>query len=242
MNKIDIYLSSGDYTFAQREFGEYHGITAAIITLNEEKNIVDFLTHIRPFVKKIVLVDGGSVDRTVELAAPLVDVLRIMPFEAHFANQKNNVLKLCHTDWVLFLDPDERMSEHLCNKLNDLINQDDYDCYKFPRREFIDGEEIADVYPDYQVRLFRSYCRFIRPVHEELVGYKTAKNIDQDSSLDLNHIKEKERHNNRNSMYAFITMHYSHETGGPSTQLENTIEKPWLDSLTKMKEKKEDDE
>ena len=43
-------------------------ITAIILTLNEEKNIEECIRSIQPVVKRIIVVDSFSTDRTVEIA------------------------------------------------------------------------------------------------------------------------------------------------------------------------------
>ena len=225
MKKIALNHEGTTFNIIHREYDEYHGITAAIITMNEEENIVEFINHIRPLVSRIVVVDGGSSDKTVELAGPLVDALKIVPFNGHFGEQKNNALKMCYTDWVLFLDPDERLDEKLYDKIKDLIEQDEYDCYSFPRREFRDNVEDESVYPDFQRRLFRAYCRFIRPVHEELVGYKEQKTLEEGQGLDILHRKPEERHEIRNKAYPYFEAHYINECGEPGEQFRETARK-----------------
>lgn len=226
MKQILVKSDGLDFKLVDREWDEYHGITAAFITLNEEKHILDFMTHIRPLVKRIVMIDGGSIDKTVELAEPYVDTLQILPFKGHFAEQKNAAMRQVYTDWTLFLDPDERLCDDVFKKIPDMIEQDEIDCYKFPRKELIDGEENKDPYPDYQARLFRTYCRYVRPIHEEVVGSKKVKELPQDGSYDILHLKTKDRHVERNGAYPFFGMHYVHEWGKPGEQTKDTFKKP----------------
>ena len=235
MKNIKVSSDGLEFKLAEREWDEFHGITAAFITLNEEEHIQDFLKHIRPLVTRIVMVDGGSVDNTVELAEQYVDTLLISPFKGHFAEQKNVALRAAYTDWTLFLDPDERFCDEVYKKIPEMIEQNEIDCYKFPRKEFIDGEENEEPYPDYQSRLFRSYCRFIRPIHEELVGYHECKELPQNKKFDILHYKKNERHQQRNAVYPLFAMHYIHEVGMPGEQTEDTLEKP----MNLLKENKE---
>ena len=222
MRKIDLQHENKMFRIVSRNYDEYHGVTGAVITFNEEENIVNFLKHFRTLVSRIVLVDGGSSDNTVKLAEPLVDALKVIPFNGHFGEQKNHAINMCYTDWVLFLDPDERLDEKLCKKIPELVEQDKYDCYEFARREFRDGEEDKEVYPDFQKRLFRTYCRYVRPVHEELVGFKKVKTMPKISGLDIIHSKPEDRHKERNYSYDFFEAHYIHECGKPGQQLKDT--------------------
>ena len=43
-------------------------ITVIILTKNEEKNIGDCIESINSFAKRIVLIDSGSEDKTIEIA------------------------------------------------------------------------------------------------------------------------------------------------------------------------------
>jgi len=223
MIKVSLNHEGKSFHIVKRDYDEYHGITAAVITMNEEENIVEFIKHLRPLVERIVVVDGGSSDKTLELAEPLVDAIKVVPFCGHFGEQKNTAIKMCFTDWILFLDPDERLDANLYEKIKDLIEQDEIDCYAFPRKEFRDNIEDEKVYPDYQRRLFRSYCRYVRPVHEELVGYKKEKRLETGRGLDIMHRKTEDRHKARNSVYSFFETHYIHECGGPGEQLRDTV-------------------
>ena len=238
MEKISIKLNDKNMYILNRTFEEYHGLTLACITLNEAKDIVPFLTHIRPIVNSIVMVDGGSTDATVELALPLADTMKIVPFEGHLGNQKNMAIALSFTDWTLFLDPDERLTPQAIAKIPEWINQDEYDCYSFPRREFLSGTENAKPFPDYQDRLFRTYCRYVRPIHHELVGYKKKYIIPVNQGIEIIHSKSNERHNARNVGHRCFELHYKHEMSYPGTQLKDSFIKefPWLNKKVQKDE------
>jgi glycosyltransferase involved in cell wall biosynthesis len=53
-------------------------ISVIICTLNEEKNLYHVLPHIPDFVNEVVLVDGGSTDRTIETAERLYPKIRVI--------------------------------------------------------------------------------------------------------------------------------------------------------------------
>ena len=204
------------FVFERRTYDEMHGITLCSIVLNEEKNIVDLINHHKPYVRDIVIIDGGSVDNTMDLAMGSANVLKRIEFPGHFGNQKNRAIEQCITDWVLFIDADERMSEIALQNLTKLIEQEEYDAYAFPRKNFLDGVYDEEHYPDFQTRLFRTYCRYVRPVHEELVGYRAKKDLSDDMAII--HSKGMERHINRNGMYLSYESKYANEKGIPGCQ------------------------
>lgn len=100
-------------------------ITAIILTGNEEKNIGECIDSMKSIVKKIVVVDSGSKDRTVEIAKEKGAVVLIHPMERFFyAKQfmygmENGDIQ---TKWVLRMDADERLTESSAKELDALCN------------------------------------------------------------------------------------------------------------------------
>ena len=200
-----------------------HGITLCCAVLNESREMKEFIDWHKPYVDKIVIVDGGSSDDTLSIAADIADTTKCIRFCGHYGNQKNRAIELSETDWTLFMDPDERLSKDALESIRVMIDQEEFDCYSFPRVNVVDGVIDTSAGSDHQARLFRSYCRYIRPVHEELVGFKNRKKFPADSGVMINHSKGKERHNKRNSKYNIFSMMYVRELGAPGCQLEQSF-------------------
>ncbi len=91
-------------------------ITPLIITLDEAPNIRRTLDKL-VWARRIVVVDSGSTDGTLDLlrAYPQVDVIQ-HPF-ADFATQCNFGLTQVATAWVLSLDADYELSDALVDEL-----------------------------------------------------------------------------------------------------------------------------
>lgn len=89
-------------------------ITAIILTLNEEKNIKHCIESILELVDRIVIVDSGSEDNTVEIAKEYGAEVYFNKY-IHYANQFNWALNntKINTEWVLRIDADERIPEAL---------------------------------------------------------------------------------------------------------------------------------
>jgi len=205
-----------------RSFEESHGITMCCVILNEEPYIKDFLLYYKPYFKSIIMIDGGSSDRTVEFATPLVDKIIINKFDGHYSNQVNRVMEKVETDWTMIIDYDERLEKPMLEKLPSLIEQESFDCYAFPRKNFIDGKEV-DI--NYQDRLHRTYCRRVRPVHGEVVGYKNKMIIPAEDGNFLIHSKSSSRHVVRNKAYLFYELKFRHEIGAPGWQTRDNFDK-----------------
>ncbi len=92
-------------------------LSIVIPQLNEAEGIVEHLQALqkwRPDVELIV-VDGGSVDNSVELARPLVD--HIVVVEPGRAKQMNAGAQLARGHYLLFLHADTRLPDRLLESL-----------------------------------------------------------------------------------------------------------------------------
>jgi glycosyltransferase involved in cell wall biosynthesis len=147
-------------------------ITATIITLNEERNIVRAIESLR-CADEILIVDSGSVDRTVELAQNL-GARVVEAGWLGYAAQKNLAAEQAAHDWILSLDADEALSEALEAEIWNLKKTDpEYDAYTMPRLARYLGRWIlhSGWYPDRKVRLYkRGKARWVGDfVHESVV-------------------------------------------------------------------------
>jgi glycosyltransferase involved in cell wall biosynthesis len=147
-------------------------ITATIITLNEERNIARSIESLR-CADEILIVDSGSVDRTVELAQNL-GARVIEAGWRGFAAQKNWAAEQASHDWILSLDADEALSEALEAELWNLKKSGPrYDGYTMPRLARYLGRWIlhSGWYPDRKVRLYdRRKATWVGEfVHESVV-------------------------------------------------------------------------
>ena len=84
-------------------------VALCVIARDEERFIADCLDSARKFVDEIVVVDTGSVDRTVEIARE--HGARVTRFEwiDDFAAARNAAIEAAKSDWILMLDADERL-------------------------------------------------------------------------------------------------------------------------------------
>lgn len=103
-------------------------VTAIIITKNEELNISECIKSIKLFAARILVVDSGSTDKTVELAKALGAETYYHQFETH-AKQRNWAIDNCgiSTKWILRLDADERFTPELCTELEKAMSEHEND-------------------------------------------------------------------------------------------------------------------
>lgn len=98
-------------------------ITAIILTKNEEVNIEDCIRSIRNTVKRIVVIDSYSTDKTVELAQQLGAETYQHSFE-NYAKQYMYGVEAAKADtvWTLRIDADERLTSNSAAELEKLCN------------------------------------------------------------------------------------------------------------------------
>ncbi len=152
-------------------------ITACLITLNEERHLPRCLASVAPLVDDILVVDSGSVDSTVDLAAKFG--ARVVGQDwLGYVGQKNFALDRATHEWVLSIDADEEISPELAASITRVKNDPASasstapNGYQVSRLVFYRGQWIrhGDWYPDRLVRLFRrDEARFSGGhVHEKL--------------------------------------------------------------------------
>lgn len=147
-------------------------ISLVIIALNEEKRIEACLRSLG-WAHEVIVVDGGSADRTKEIASRFTPHVLHRPFD-HFSNQKNYALEQATGDWILSIDVDEEVSPPLQKALL-AVAQDEkvgYDGYYLKRVNFVFGKPLrfGGQGKEEILRFFRKgKGRFEQPVHEKLV-------------------------------------------------------------------------
>ena len=99
-------------------------ITAIILTKNEEINIEDCINSIKDVVKRIVVVDSYSTDKTVEIAQMCGVEVTQHVFETHARQYKYAVEEAdIKTKWILRIDADERLTEESAQELEHICNE-----------------------------------------------------------------------------------------------------------------------
>jgi glycosyltransferase involved in cell wall biosynthesis len=130
-------------------------ISATIIACNEERRIARAIESLR-CADEVIVVDSGSVDRTVEIAANLGARVIESSWQG-YTPQKNLVAEKAAHDWILAIDADEALSEALEGEIWQLKKSGPgYDAYTVPRMAQYLGRWIlhSGWYPDRKVRLY----------------------------------------------------------------------------------------
>ncbi|SIP99049.1 Glycosyltransferase involved in cell wall bisynthesis [Chryseobacterium sp. RU37D] len=151
-------------------------ISLAVITYNEEDNIVRLLDALKDIVDEIVIVDSYSTDNTKEICTQKYPQVKL--FEKAFngyGEQKNHAINLCSNEWVLFLDADEVPDENLKKSIKKITSsvQPEFKVYnvKFNNHLGIHLIKFGGWGNVYRERLFRKDCAKYSDdkVHEYLI-------------------------------------------------------------------------
>lgn len=146
-------------------------VTGAVIARDEEANIAACLRSLAWADERLV-VDSGSHDQTVELARRCGARVEFRPF-TNFAEQRNAALDWAETEWVFFLDADERVSPRLAAEVRAALLREEAGFW-VPRQNVILGHRMrgGGWWPDKQLRLLRRERAHYDPrqgVHEVAV-------------------------------------------------------------------------
>ena len=148
-------------------------LTIVILTKNEELHIVDVVNNAKLVTENILVVDSGSTDKTVELAEDSGAKVIFRAWDNDFAAQRNFALEYVQTEWVLYLDADERINDELAEAIKKVMQAPKEAMYRFIRRNSAFGKDFkyGVLGPDSVVRMFpKDKVQWQDKVHERPVG------------------------------------------------------------------------
>ena len=164
-------------------------IACCLIVQDEEERLPGCLRAVA-FCDEVVVVDGGSRDRTVEIARAAGARVVENPWPG-FAAQRNVALDATSAEWVLEIDADEHVTPQLAASIRAHVDDPgSADMAVCPRRNRFLGAMLgpAGQYPEYCARLFRREAYRhdeSLPVHEGLFSRGPTAVLDGDLEHDL---------------------------------------------------------
>jgi tetratricopeptide (TPR) repeat protein len=141
-------------------------LSAALIVRDEERCLARCLTSLQGIVDEIVLVDTGSVDRTVEIASEFDAKILHRPWDGDFSAARNLGLDHVQGEWVLYIDADEYLEvttrAHVEGQLSDPVGHVSYRILHRYKPGFT---------PYFEYRMWRNRpdIRFRGVIHETVV-------------------------------------------------------------------------
>jgi len=150
---------------------------SVIIIARNEEDMIEGAVKSASFAEEVIVADGGSTDRTVEIAKSLgAKIVKTDQKDINFAQWRNKAIEHAHHDWVLYLDSDERITEDLKLKLLSIITSHKnqapkYSSFALPRENYYLGKRVkhGGSWPDYVVRLFYKpdFIKWEGKLHEQ---------------------------------------------------------------------------
>lgn len=100
-------------------------LSAVLATYNEEKNLGRCLDSVKEIADEIVIVDGSSTDKTVDIARSFGAKVVVCDNPPIFHINKQKALDLASFDWILQLDADEVVTPQLAKEIKRIISFND---------------------------------------------------------------------------------------------------------------------
>ncbi|HAJ27396.1 MAG TPA: hypothetical protein DCG53_09175 [Syntrophus sp. (in: bacteria)] len=146
-------------------------ISLCMIVKNEEACLERCLKSVSKYVDEIIIVDTGSTDRTIEIAASYGARVYHHPWENDFSKHRNQSLSYATGDWIFQLDADEELFPEDGYILKDTVRGGKADYFHC---RFYDVKKDGSVHGVfYLIRLFRNHMgmTYVRKVHNQLQAH-----------------------------------------------------------------------
>jgi glycosyltransferase involved in cell wall biosynthesis len=153
-------------------------LSVCMMVQNVEKTLPIALESLNHIYDDLIIVDGGSNDRTCEIALSYGATLIHSPWSGNHSQQRNIYLKSVKTDWVFVLDGDEFIDTQTIDFLrsfkasNDRLESDNF---WIPRKWISDSNKHHYIsstphFPDFQRRLFKYNTNIVYTgqIHESI--------------------------------------------------------------------------
>ena len=130
-------------------------LSVVVLTKNEENMLKVCLESVK-WADEIIILDNGSSDNTLEIAKKYTN--KIFKYKnLDFSSWRNIAVEKCKNDWILYIDPDERVLTALKDEILELIRSDEFSAFAISRRNIIFGSEVkyTPFWPDWVIRLLK---------------------------------------------------------------------------------------
>jgi glycosyltransferase involved in cell wall biosynthesis len=109
-------------------------LSVVLATFNEEKNISRCLQSVKGIASEIIIVDGTSTDKTVEISKTFGAKVEVTENHPIFHVNKQRAIDLAKSDWVLQLDADEEVSKALASEIKKVISMSDEEIAEYEKK------------------------------------------------------------------------------------------------------------
>ena len=139
-----------------------------MIVKNEERALARCLESVRDWVGEMVVVDTGSTDDTVHIAARFGARISHFVWCDDFSAARNAALDQCTCEWVLVLDGDETLVVDDPSEFAATLRQNQWDGFSLPIRSLNDDGTHSKAMVFRLFRRNRTGMRYRGEIHEQL--------------------------------------------------------------------------
>ncbi len=145
-------------------------LSLCMIMRDEEEHLARCLASVQGVVDEIVIVDTGSVDRSIEIAEGFGARIIHETWAGDFAAPRNTSIEAATGDWILVLDADEELVDG--GRLRELLHDEHLEGYCLREVNFIGEERGIESVVNSAFRLFRNRpaYRYSGALHEQIMG------------------------------------------------------------------------
>ena len=142
-------------------------LSLCMILKDEEPILEKFLNSVKGCVDEIIIIDTGSNDKTKEIAKKFTNKVYGFRWCEDFSKARNFSISKAAKDWILVLDPDEKISKKDFEKIKEVIKENKTDAlgYRLIQKTYYKNKliSIRGI-----CRLFKNHkeIKFIYPIHE----------------------------------------------------------------------------
>ena len=141
-------------------------LTVIVLAKDEEEMIGDCLSS-ASFADEIIVIDGNSSDRTVQIAHEHGAIVLIRSEQNNYSALRNFGLEHAKHNYVFMLDADERLTERLRREIQTAIGTGKCAAYRVERINISFGKRLRVFGRDLQIKLLRrDLCRYEGLIHE----------------------------------------------------------------------------
>ena len=161
-------------------------LSICMIVRDEEKFLDNCLKSLKPLIDsnlaELIIVDTGSVDRTVEIAKKYTDKLYFKKWNNNFSEARNYSISLAKGEYIFIMDADQEMEYSEVKKLIKLFSSNEYkqfNTYSLIYKNFTKEDLINYTYFSLNL-IFKNdgYFRYEGKVHNQPIYRGPVKNLE----------------------------------------------------------------
>ena len=144
-------------------------VSVCMIAKNEDIHIEECLKRLRPCKFEIIVVDTGSVDRTMETARKYTDKVFHFDWCDDFSAARNFSIAQASNDWILAIDCDEYLENINLADIEEALEDNLISVGMIIRNNPYTLQGVRSVMSERIGRLFnRNYCHYEGNIHEQV--------------------------------------------------------------------------